>query len=123
VSELSGSLLADGVHATSWMAGPEGDMFWLLREAGTDDSGSVTAWQVLDVVLWPPVTEDSGQVMTGAVPCEVDGAPVDDVAGVFPLNDAEWLADPYAAWRADTQMGRLVPLPPTTRCRNEGYGA
>lgn len=122
VSELSGALLSDIENATSWMAGPEGDMFWLLAVADTDPGGSATAWQVLDVALWPPVTEDSAQVVTGAVRCEVDGVSVDDVAGVFPLADSEWLIDPYAAWRADTTGGRLVPLPASTRCQNEASG-
>lgn len=122
VSELSGALLADTVHATSWMTGPEGDMFWLLREAQTEADGSVAAWEVLDVVLWPPVTEDSAEVVSGAVPCELDGASVTDVAAIFPLVDAEWFTDPYAAWWADTRIGELVPLPARTRCLNEAYG-
>lgn len=122
VSELSGAMLADTVHATSWMTGPEGDMFWLLREAEIEADGSVAAWEVLDVVVWPPVTEDSAEVVSGAVPCELDGASVTDVAGIFPLVDAEWFTDPYAAWWADTRIGEFVPLPTRTRCRNEAYG-
>jgi hypothetical protein len=104
------------------MAGPEGDMFWLLREAGTDAQGSVTAWEVMDVVLWPSPIDDSAQVVSGATLCEVDGAPVEGVAAVFPLNDEEWLVDPYAAWWADTRISRFVALPTSTRCQNEGFG-
>ncbi len=122
ISELGGALVADTGHATSWMAGPEGDMFWLLREAGSDASGSITQWEVRDVVVWPPVTEDSAQVVTGAVLCEVDGAPVAGVVAVFPFVDAEWFVDPYVAWWADTASGSFVSLPSSTRCRNEGYG-
>lgn len=122
VRELSGALIGETGHATSWMGGPEGDMFWLLREAGTDEQGSVTAWEVMDVVVWPPVTEDSAQVVTGGVRCDVDGAPVEGVAAVFPLVDEEWFTDPYAAWWADTRISRFVALPAGTRCQNEGYG-
>lgn len=122
VRELSGALIVDTGHATSWMDGPEGDMFWLLREAGTDEEGSVTSWEVMDVVVWPPVTEDSAQVVTGVVRCEVDQAPVEGVSGVFPFADEEWLTDPYAAWWADTRASRFVPLPASTRCQNDGYG-
>ncbi len=122
VRELSGALIVETGHATSWMDGPEGDMFWLLREAGTDADGSVTAWEVMDVVVWPHVTEDSAQVVTGAGRCEVDQAPVEGVSGVFPYADEEWLTNPYAAWWADTRISRFVPLPVSTRCQNQGFG-
>lgn len=122
ITEFGGALIAGTGHATSWMAGPEGDMFWLLREAGATADGSISRWEVRDVVIWPPVTEDSAQVVTGAVRCEVDGAPVQGVVAVFPLVDEEWFVDPYFAWRADTTSGRFAPLPASTRCQNEAYG-
>jgi hypothetical protein len=122
VTELGGALIIGTGHATSWMSGPDGDMFWLLREAGTDADGSVTEWEVRDVVVWPPVTEDSAQVVSGAVRCLVDGADVAGVVAVFPLVDDEWFVDPYMAWWPDTGAGSFVPLPNSTTCVNEAYG-
>ena len=123
VGELGGGLLVDTEYATAWMSGPEGDMFWLLREAGTDPDGSVTAWQVGDVVAWPQVEDRrSAQVVSGAVLCEIDGETADGVVAVFPAAEGEWFTDPYAAWQADTRSGKLRPVSGSLRCLNEGYG-
>ena len=95
-----------------------GDRVW----TSTMD-GSVTAWQVGDVVAWPQVEDRrSAQVVSGAVLCEIDGETADGVVAVFPAAEGEWFTDPYAAWQADTRSGKLRPVSGSLRCLNEGYG-
>ncbi len=97
-------------------------MFWLLREAATDADGSVTAWRVSDVAVWPQVDATSARVVSGAVLCEIDGEASVGVVAVFPPAEGEWFTDPHAAWLADTAAGSLRRVAGAVRCVNEGYG-
>jgi hypothetical protein len=126
ITEIGGASIgvaSDDVaaHLVSWMNGPEGDMFWLLRvDLYTDRVEQVT---VTDVVLFPPLEQDVGDVVVmGTSPCELDGAAVDGVVGIFPYNGQEWLTDPYAVWWVDEIGETFVELPSTTVCMDEGYG-
>lgn len=118
--ESGGSLLPGDQHVVTWVTRPEGDMLWLELVTAVGPGG-VEQLVVLDAVSLPPVDLSTDVVITGAAPCEVDGAPAEGVVGAFAFRGEEWLVDPFAVWRADLVAGRFVPLDPAaTRCLDEG---
>lgn len=94
-------------------------MLWLERVAERD-AKNVLGWEVLDVLVLPPVKK--GQILATSY-CFIGKEYEPEVFAIFDYKDKQYFTRARRAWRANRLVGRFEEIPTKNiRCQNEGRG-
>jgi hypothetical protein len=94
-------------------------MLWLERVAERN-AKSVLRWEVLDVLVLPPVKKN--QVLAASY-CFIGKEYEPEVFAIFNYQDKQYFTRARRAWRANRFEERFEEIPTKNiRCENEGWG-